>query len=121
MGRGYLLMMLTLNGTALLIYELYGRFGPFHWMMVASLATLAAGYIPTFRKAPGWRYQHAYFMAGSYVGLMAASIAETASRVPGWSFGPSVIISSLVIIVAGIWMMLRIIPRIISGVAANTK
>ncbi len=30
MGRSYLAMMLAMNGTALLIYELYGRFGPFH-------------------------------------------------------------------------------------------
>ena len=47
MGRSYLAMMLTLNVTALLNYELYGQFGPFHWMVLASLATVIAGYVPT--------------------------------------------------------------------------
>lgn len=115
LGRGYLAMMLALNGTALLSYELYGRFGPFHWMVLASLATVIAGYLPTRRKAPYWKYQHAYFMAGSYVGLMAAAAAEVASRVPGWSFGLSVVLSSIVVIVVGVRIMKKTIPRIIGG------
>ena len=113
MGRGYVAMMLGLNCTALLIYELYGRFGPFHWMILVSLATVIAGFLPTWRKAPGWIYRHAYLMAWSYIGLMAAAVAEVASRVPGWSFGPSVVISSVVIIVTGAWMMRKTIPHII--------
>ena len=113
MGRGYLALMLALNGTALLDYELYGRFGPFHWMALISLATVVAGFVPTWRKLPGWTYRHAFFMTGSYVGLVAAAAAEVASRVPGWSFGPSVVISSVVVIVVGIWMMQAMIPRII--------
>ena len=112
-GRGYLAMMIAMNGTALMIYELYGQFGPFHWMALASLATVVAGYLPTWRKAPGWNYRHAYFMVGSYVGLLAAAAAEVASRVPGWPFGLSVFISSAVVIVVGIWMMRRTIPQII--------
>jgi uncharacterized membrane protein len=121
MGRGYLFMMLALNVTALLNYELYGRFGPFHWMVLASLATLVAGYVPTWRKVPGWIYRHAYFMAGSYVGLVAAAVAEVASRMPGWSFGPTVVLSSISVIVVGVWIMRRTIPRIIGGRLAGTK
>ena len=121
MGRSYLAMMLAMNGTALLNYELYGRFGPFHWMVLASLATVVGGYIPTWRKAPGWKYRHAYFMVGSYVGLIAAAVAEVASRVPGWSFGPSVVISSVVVIVAGVWMMQKTIPHIISASPARAE
>jgi uncharacterized membrane protein len=120
-GLSYVAMMLGLNGTALLNYELYGRFGPFHWMVLASLATVVAGFVPTLRKAPGWIYRHAYFMAWSYIGLMAAAVAEVASRVPGWSFGPSVIISSVVVIVVGVWMMQKTIPHIISALPARAK
>jgi len=121
MGRGYLAMMFAMNGTALLIYELYGGFGPFHWMAIASLATLVAGYLPTWFKAPQWIYRHAYFMVGSYIGLMAAAVAEVASRVPGWPFGPSVFISSAVVIVVGIWMMRRNVPQIIIGQPAKPE
>lgn len=118
-GRSYVFMMLGLNLTALLNYELYGRFGPFHWMVLASLATVAAGMVPTWRKAPGWIYGHAYFMAWSYIELMVAAVAEIASRIPGWSFGPSVIISSVVVIVAGVWIMQKTNPRIISQFLSN--
>jgi len=114
-------MMLGLNGTALLNYELYDRFGPFHWMVLASLATVVAGFVPTWRKAPGWIYRHAYLMAWSYIGLLAAAVAEVASRVPGWSFGPSVVISSVVVIVAGVWMMRKTIPHIVSALPASAK
>jgi uncharacterized membrane protein len=121
MGRSYVAMMLGLNGTALLNYELYGRFGPFHWMVLASLATVVAGFVPTWRKSPGWIYRHAYLMAWSYIGLMAAAVAEVASRVPGWSFGPSVVISSVVVIVAGAWIMRKTTPHIISVLPASAK
>lgn len=117
MGRSYVAMMIGLNVTALLNYELYGQFGPFHWMVLASLATIVAGYMPAWRKTPGWVYRHAYFMTGSYVGLTAAAVAEVASRVPGWSFGPSVVISSIATIVAGIWVMRKTVPHTISGVS----
>lgn len=83
LGRSYLLLMLAMNGTALLIYELFGRFGPFHWMVLVSLASVIGGYLAVWRK------------------------------VPGWQFGPSVAISSIVVIFVGIWMMQRKIPRII--------
>lgn len=112
MGRGYLLAMLALNGTALSVYELYGRFGPFHWLSLVSLATLAGGYASVRRRRPGWIIRHACFMAGSFVGLVAALVAEVATRVPGWSFGPSALISSAVVVLAGVWLMARTIPGI---------
>jgi hypothetical protein len=53
LGRDYLLAMVLLNATALAIYDLYGRFGPFHWAALGSLATLGAGFVPVFlRRAP---------------------------------------------------------------------
>ena len=115
LGRAYLISMLGLNVTALLNYELFGYFGPFHWMALFSLASVLAGYLVVRGKRPGWKHAHAYFMTGSYVGLLAAAVAEVASRVPGWQFGLSVVISSALVILAGVVLMLRTIPPIIQG------
>jgi uncharacterized membrane protein len=119
MGYGYLFMMFALNGTALLDYELFGYFGPFHWMALASLVTVILGFVPVWRRKPGWVYRHANFMAGSYVGLLAAAGAEVGSRIPGWSFGPSVIVSSIVVVVLGIWIMRKTIPQSIRSLSEN--
>ena len=77
-GRLYVFFMWALNVTALMDYELFGYFGPFHWMALISLATVIAGHLAALRKRPGWRQFHAYMMSGSYVGLIAAAFAETA-------------------------------------------
>ena len=111
LGRAYGIAMIVMNGTALLIYELFGRFGPFHWFAVFSLASVVGGWIAALRRAPGWRHRHAYFMVGSYVGLVAGAVAEVASRVPGWSFGPSVVGSSVIVIGIGLLLMWRLLPR----------
>jgi len=115
LGRAWLVSMLGLNVTALLDYELYGHFGPFHWMALISLATVLGGYVSVRRRKPGWKARHAYFMSGSYVGLMAATMAEIASRVPGWQFGLSVTISSALIIIAGVTLMVRMVPGTLKG------
>lgn len=112
-GRGYLVMMLALNGTALAIYELFGRFGPFHWMALASLVTLILGYFPTRRRSSGWMPRHAYFMTGSYVGLLAALASEVLTRVPVLPFFGAVAVASTIVIVGGLWLMFRHIPRIL--------
>lgn len=111
LGRTYLASMLALNVSSLTIFEVFDGFGAFHWMALISLASVLGGYVSVRRKSPGWKAPHAYFMVGSYVGLVAAAAAEIASRVPGWSFGPSVALSSAVVIVAGVILMLRLVPR----------
>lgn len=111
LGRGYFVAMITMNGTALLIYELFGRFGPFHWLAVISLVSVLGGFVAARRRAPGWRHRHAYFMVGSYVGVVAGAVAEVASRVPGWSFGPSVVGSSALVIGIGLLLMWRLLPK----------
>lgn len=101
LGITYAVAMLLMNATALMIYRLFGGFGPFHWAALISLATLAAGWLPARRRDAGWLVRHAYFMAWSYVGLLAALAAEITSRVPGWDFGRSVLYSSLTVFVLG--------------------
>lgn len=85
LGHVYLTNMLALNISALFIYRLYGHFGPFHWMALGSLLTLAAGMVPVFTRRPKgrWLERHAAFINGSYVGLVAAFAAEITSRLPG--------------------------------------
>jgi uncharacterized membrane protein len=112
-GWLYAISMLTLNVTALFIYRLTRTFGPFHVAAVASLATLIAGLIPAWRRKPAdkWLDQHYYFMAYSYMGLLAAAVAETATRVPAvqtFAGGPTptfwivvIVVSVAVFIVGG--------------------
>jgi uncharacterized membrane protein len=78
-GRCFFALMLGLNVTALLNYELYGVFGPFHWMALASLLTIIPGYFAAWRRSPGSITRHAIFMSGAYAGLMAAATAELPS------------------------------------------
>ena len=118
LGRCYGAAMLGLNATALLIYDLYGEFGPFHWLALASLATLTAGLAAAWRRRPagGWVRMHAEFMAWSYVGLLAAALAETVSRIPGAPFAGSVIAASVIVIVAGGIVLRARLPAAVHGV-----
>jgi uncharacterized membrane protein len=81
-GYVYVVLMLVLNGTAFQIYQLFGRFGPFHWMALVSLASVLGGMLPVLfrRYVGGWVYWHYYFMNWSVVGLYAAFWAETFTR-----------------------------------------
>ena len=115
LGRAYLLMMLALNVTALAIYELFDGFGLFHWMALFSLASVLLGYWPAWRKSAGWKVRHAYFMTGSYVGLIAALVSEVATRTAIVPFFEAVAIASAGVIVVGVWWMRRSIPGILSG------
>ncbi len=116
LGRIYLALMILMNGTAFLIYELFGRFGVFHWLAVFSLATLLAGYLPAKLRGNRWMFRHAVFMAVSYIGLLAAAVAEVAGRVPSWSFGISVFASAVLVIVIGTCIAVVSIPKIIRAI-----
>lgn len=102
-GHFYVASMLGTNITALTIYDLFGRFGPFHVAAVVSLATVMAGLLPVVTRRPRnrWFETHAYFMSWSYVGLVAAAAAEAAVRLPGLPFGPAVIAATLLITFSG--------------------
>ena len=83
-GYTYVFAMVALNVTALMIYRLFGRFGPFHVLALVSLATIIVGFIPAYRKQPAatWMKKHFRWMSSSYIGLVAATASEIIVRVP---------------------------------------
>ena len=98
-GWVYAISMLALNVTALMIYRLFGGFGPFHVAAIVSLAGLVVGVFSALRAKGSrldrdlpmrgrWVERHYYWMTWSYVGLWAAAVSEVATRVP--AFRPSV-------------------------------
>lgn len=83
-GYGYFLAMILMNITAIPLTTLFGGIGPFHLFVVISLpTTLLALYYPLFARAnPSWLTYHLEYTAWSYVGLVAAFVAEVVARVP---------------------------------------
>jgi uncharacterized membrane protein len=80
-GYLYSASLLIVNISALFVYEDSVGVGPFHILALISLATLSAGFIPAFlRKPASWTILHAYFMSWSYVGLVAAGVAQIATE-----------------------------------------
>ncbi len=125
LGHVYLTNMLALNVSALFVYRLYGRFGPFHWLALISLLSLIGGMVPLFTRRPKgeWLRLHAAFINGSYIGLIAATAAEITSRIPGTedSFGLVVGGTSGVIVLIGTIIMQYYLPRSIHRTPARFR
>lgn len=87
-GYAYTITMVIVCGTALALYNLNGRWGPFHYAAVGGLLTLIAGLYPMFRKDwPRERKEvHLWFMYYSVIGLYAAFFSELLVRVPSTPF-----------------------------------
>lgn len=82
-GYVYSVSMILLNGTAFMIYRLFGNFGIFHGFAIVSTLTLFAGLYPVFtRKDKNYLLIHFNFMYWSVVGLYCALMAEIFSRLP---------------------------------------
>jgi uncharacterized membrane protein len=126
LGWAYVASMLLLNGTALLIYRLFGRFGPFHVGALFSLVTVLAGTATAIgarrareRRDPVGRARalerHYQWMTWSYVGLIAAAVSEIATRMPalrprpgqGMAFGITVAVASLLVVGIGAQLIRR--------------
>jgi uncharacterized membrane protein len=84
-GVGYVLAMLAVNLTALCLYRLTGRFGPFHVLALVSLAIVIRGIVATLLRRERWLRTHYYCMAWSHVGLLAAACSEALIRAPVFS------------------------------------
>lgn len=116
-GYFYAISLLSVNISALSVYEEAVVMGPFHILAVISLVTLISGFIPAFLRCPesSWLNLHAYFMSWSYVGLVAAGVAQIAtmsSNLPTWfAVGlPSI----LVVIIGGVLIHTRV-PKILAA------
>lgn len=83
-GYVYVISMLSLNVSAIPLQNLFGGIGWFHLFIVMSLPYILWGmYYPIFgRGNPKWMVYHFEVMSYSYVGLLAAFIAEVLVRVP---------------------------------------
>lgn len=113
LGYLYFYLMLTLNGTAFMLYGLLGNFGPFHAAAIISLLTLMAGFVPVIRRKPKskWLMQHFTFMYFSIVGLYAAFASEALTRIPETPFYTMVFIASFLITLAGVLLYIRMRPQ----------
>lgn len=113
LGYLYFYLMIVMNGTAFMIYGLFGTFGPFHVAALASFATLMAGFIPVLRRKPAnkWLILHFTFMYFSIVGLYAAFASEALTRIPKSPFFTMVIFASLTITGIGVMFYIKIRPR----------
>lgn len=120
LGWAYVISMVALNGTALFIYRLFRVFGPFHVAAIFSLVTVLLGVAAGIgarqrrlgnRRRPQTDFvaHHYFWMTYSYVGLVAAAVAEAVTRFPatrpapgqGIVFGLSVVVASIVVFVIG--------------------
>lgn len=81
-GYGYAVSMAVVVVTAFCIYRLTGRFNVLHAAALLSTVTLAAGLSFAIRRKSGnWIEAHYALMSWSYIGLVAALVAEMATRV----------------------------------------
>lgn len=87
-GYLYAASMLTVFVTSFFIYRLFGGFGIFHIAAIVGFLTLLAGMLPVITKKPKekWIRLHYSFMYWSVIGLYAAFISETLTRIPDTPF-----------------------------------
>lgn len=107
LGYAYIAGMTVTNLSALSLYARTGEFGPFHAAAMISLATLLAGALPAILRRPrgGWLPVHWEFMSWSFVGLVAAAVAELAFRIPGMAYWPSIVAGAILVCLAGgVWI-----------------
>lgn len=126
-GYVYVAAMLTVNGTAFMLYHLFGKFGVFHWLALVSLTAILGGMVPALlRKTPtfreSWIYWHYYFMNWSVVGLYAAFWAETFTRLSlGRQFWPLVFGATLATAFIGSRLIRKHAARLLPKPIANQQ
>jgi uncharacterized membrane protein len=81
-GHGYFWCMVGVVGTSFAMYGLTGRVTPFHLAALIAGVTVVNGMLTVLRRQPKgyWIGAHATWMAWSYVGLLAALVAESLTR-----------------------------------------
>jgi len=131
LGHVYAMSMVGVIASAFAIYDLTGSFGPFHIAAVIGAVTLFFGLFTVLARRPKkeWITAHAIWMSWSYIGLIAALVAETATRfvmprlepsfqtnTQAWTaFWLSVGLASLAVFVAGWWLVKTRLPAAVRG------
>lgn len=82
LGWVYVAVMVALNVTALGVYHETGTWNLFHTLALASLATVVVGITGVVLSRPRWWPPHAYWMTGSYLGVILAGAFQLATHVP---------------------------------------
>ena len=112
-GYAYVAAMLVVCLAGLPMRGFMGTISPFHVLAIVSLVTVTAGLIAAIVSArsrggrDGMLYAHMKFMAWSYIGLVAAGLAQFGSRVAagyglgGFEIGVSIAVVSLATCFAG--------------------
>lgn len=132
-GHGYAWSMTGVVVTSFVMYNLTGRITPFHAAALVAGLTIAAGMGTVLLRKPrkDWLHVHAELMAWSYVGLIAAFVAESAtrfimpamadslSRSQSWQmFWALVAGGSLAVVAVGRMLIKRRLPGAIASVPA---
>jgi uncharacterized membrane protein len=120
-GIGYVVSMFVMNATAFGLYRLTGSLNPFHIGAFFSLATVLAGWVPAIRRKPRdrWLRLHFEFMSWSYVGLVAALVAEIGTRLPRAPFVGAVLAGSIAVFLLGGMLIVRARARYFRDGAAG--
>jgi uncharacterized membrane protein len=81
-GAAYVVALVLVNVAALSLHR-ENTFGVFHVLAVASLVTIAVGLSPLLvgKRSPPVIATHAYCMAWSYAGLVAAGCGQLAAAI----------------------------------------
>src|SRR5687767_4870288 len=94
--------MAVLNISALMIYRLFGGFGPFHAFAVVSLVTVGLGVATAVRRRDAdWVERHYMWVTYSYVGLLAAAASEISTRWVQTKFWWAVLIATAAVFAIG--------------------
>ena len=135
-GHGYVWCMVGVVGTSFVMYDLTGRVTPFHFAAVVAGVTIGGGMWTALRRRPkgGWIHAHATWMAWSYVGLMAAFVAESLTRfiMPAlegtlernalWpAFWTLVAVGSFSVFGVGAWLIRRRLPDAVRATPAAMR
>lgn len=115
-GYFYVFSLLSVNVSALSVYEDSASGGPFHILAVVSLVTLICGFIPAFTHRPKswWLSLHAYFMSWSYVGLVAAGAGQLATMLFSKPVMFTVGLPTVLIVIVGGVLIHSRIPKILT-------
>lgn len=135
-GQGYAWSMVGVVATSFAMYNLTGRVTPFHFAALISGASIVGGMWTVLGRRPKkhWIAAHARWMAWSYVGLVAALVAETSTRLvmPAlaatlersamWPmFWTVVTLASLGVFGAGAWLIRARLAAAVSGVPESMR